>query len=685
MRTLATASSTCCRSTSYAPQQCPCLATPPTIYRTWGILTGRLNDLGQLRFRGRAEQSIFGGMRMRSLFRSDAIVPSVTLHSRRRFLLFTAGSSLALAGRTLLGEAAGAQQEEGYWHDPASWPNGQIPGPSDIAVIDRPIVFAGEAHVAGVQIRPGASLRFWPSSFYGANSSVLKSTGNVIVEGNLIMRPTSSSTRHTLRFTDVDEAAFVGGGLDPLPSDVGLWVIGAGVLDVQGTPLNAWTRPDLRGDISAGATSLILRDVTGWGVGDRIVIVPTQRPSTNRFDDSWWDGTGFEERTITGVSGTTVALDTPLGRAHPRMMNLGAEVANLTRNVVIEGTPEGRSHVFIRSTSAQVLDYAHVRHMGPRKNGLKVLGRWPLHWHHQGDASRGQVHTGLLVTQAGSHAYVPHKSHGITLDRCVAYDCSEDAFWWDETQVEATNDITWNNCLAARLRTAAEDDRGVAGFYLPAGSGNSIRGCVGVGTQGEGISHPARISTGEWTMDALLGHNNRGSGMKVYLNTNQSDEKLVSGLLTYHNAYGIHHGAYGTDWIYQGGKHMANAKGGVALAAVSQERGLHFEDITFDAGGFPDAVTTDRHFKEAAVPTTFTRCTLTGATRACLAILPNQLHDLIDLNDCTLEGNALWLDDAAVSTSLVRIRGGNVGNWDVRPKGQPGTFFAPWNAARTPA
>jgi hypothetical protein len=57
--------------------------------------------------------------------------------------------------------------------------------------------------------------------------------------------------------------------------------------------------------------------------------------------------------------------------------------------------------------------------------------------------------------------------------------------------------------------------------------------------------------------------------------------------------------------------------------------------------------------------------------------------DLIDLEDCTFSGNELWLDDACEPGSLIRIRGANIGNWDVRRKDQPGTFYAPWNAART--
>ena len=48
------------------------------------------------------------------------------------------------------------------WSDPATW-GGQVPGPSDVAVIDRDVLLDVDATVAGVQIAGGASLQYDPA------------------------------------------------------------------------------------------------------------------------------------------------------------------------------------------------------------------------------------------------------------------------------------------------------------------------------------------------------------------------------------------------------------------------------------------------------------------------------------------------------------------------------------------
>jgi hypothetical protein len=63
------------------------------------------------------------------------------------------------------------------------------------------------ASVAGVVVQAGAYLRFTRML-----SLTLSSTGNVIVYGELRMRPKSNSQVHRMVFTGIDETKFVGGG-----------------------------------------------------------------------------------------------------------------------------------------------------------------------------------------------------------------------------------------------------------------------------------------------------------------------------------------------------------------------------------------------------------------------------------------------------------------------------------------
>jgi hypothetical protein len=74
----------------------------------------------------------------------------------------------------------------------------------------------------------GQTLRFDPN-----HSTTLTLTGNMIVRGVLEMRPNPGVT-HILRFAGVDNSRFVGGGNDPIPSDVGLWVVEGGRLNLLG-------------------------------------------------------------------------------------------------------------------------------------------------------------------------------------------------------------------------------------------------------------------------------------------------------------------------------------------------------------------------------------------------------------------------------------------------------------------
>src|SRR5204862_453436 len=114
------------------------------------------------------------------------------------------------------------------WSNPNTW-GGKVPGAGDVAYVTKAVLLDVDATVAGVQIQPGGTLTFDPAS-----NRTLKSTGNVVVSGQLVMRPSSARIVHRLIFINVDESKFVGGGMDVLPTDVGLWVMDPGVVQAVG-------------------------------------------------------------------------------------------------------------------------------------------------------------------------------------------------------------------------------------------------------------------------------------------------------------------------------------------------------------------------------------------------------------------------------------------------------------------
>lgn len=362
----------------------------------------------------------------------------------------------------------------------------------------------------GFRVPPGESWYFDPD-----RSTTVEVAANVIVEGTLSMRPSSPDVTHVLRFVDVDESAYRGGGMEVLDTDVGLWVIGAGVLDLQGTPRASWAR--------TGSDP-------SWLPGDELVITPTEPED-------------FACRPFrTGDAVPQAYEDVPL-----------AEVLNLTRNVIIEGTPEGRAHtVFLQTTQPQNLSHALFRHMGPRQEAerqedQKIVGRWPIHFHFAGEGSRGSVVEGCLVRDAGSHAFVAHESHGVTFRECVAYDVEEAAYWWD--QGDQTHDTLYERCVAANVASIVRN-HALAGFEFQLGRGNRAVACVAtaVGNRGafnaSGFFWPGK-SGSAWDFEDCVAHNNTHNGIFWWQNNIDDVDHETRGFVAYNNGRrGIFQGAY---------------------------------------------------------------------------------------------------------------------------------------------
>jgi hypothetical protein len=209
------------------------------------------------------------------------------------------------------------------------------PEPDEDLAEDAEVV-SGDVTLDALHIASGKTIAFDPDT-----TTTLEVSGNVHVEGTLRMRPSSSEVIHTLRFVDVDESAFVGGHTQrPLQTDVGLWVTGNGILDAQGTPREAWNR--------SGTSPT-------WRSGDELRVTPTRTGNSTTFAEF--------------SSGDRVpSVTDPTGGVH------SAEVFNLTRNVIIEGTgngsadpaANGRAHImFLHCQQPQTISHVALRNLGP--------------------------------------------------------------------------------------------------------------------------------------------------------------------------------------------------------------------------------------------------------------------------------------------------------------------------------
>ncbi|MGE3809442.1 MAG: G8 domain-containing protein, partial [Gemmataceae bacterium] len=184
-----------------------------------------------------------------------------------------------------------------------------------------------------------------------------------------------------------------------------------GRLDIHGAPMSrTWVK--LGDTAKKGDVSVTLAEpVTGWKVGDRIIVTAAMREEK--------DGDFTEKRVVTALEGTKVTFDKPLEQEHLGTGEYRGEVANLSRNVIIESAnPQGeRGHTMFHRHSAGSLSYAEFRHLG-KKN---VLGRYSLHFHLVGNTMRGSSVIGNSIWDSHNRWLTIHGTNYLVVRDNVGY------------------------------------------------------------------------------------------------------------------------------------------------------------------------------------------------------------------------------------------------------------------------
>lgn len=581
------------------------------------------------------------------------------------------------------------------WSDPRTW-GGRVPDKDDLVVVSRRIILDVNARVRGVRITRKGALIFHPG-----RSVTLRTTGNVVVYGRLRFRPARPSIVHRLVFPEIDERRFIGGGMDVMPSDVGLWVAGAGVLDIAGSAKRAWTRAI--GGVPAGATSITLQDEpTGWRTGDEVVITPTLSPANSNHD------VAYDIGIVTAVDRLTrrITLRSPTTFEHPDVeiepgVRLGTEILNLSRNVRIEGRPNGRCHVWIRSSRPQLIHHAALRYTGPRQPIADappftslVAGRYGLHFHVMKGASRGSRVEGVVVRDSGNRAFVTHESHGVKFRDCISHNTLGDAYWWDPSPkpdvipAPPTHDVLYERCVASMVSSGAPFEAlRAAGFFLGARSGNTIRECVAVGVQGHSDSsgfHWPEASTGLWTFEDCVAHNNRENGITAWQITELPS--TIKGFIGYHNGrFGIMHGYYFNGFGYENCVLFGNKLASIVSLAVSTASPVQeFAGIRCDQAGLsPHCVVSLQRIAPPKSPVHFLGCRFRGYTKAAFGFVDENspFPNSFNIVDCGFEGNEFWLGSTIHPASQIHVKDAIRGSITLRRADQPGALRSEWNAS----
>jgi len=185
----------------------------------------------------------------------------------------------------------------------------------------------------------------------------------------------------------------------------------AGRMDFHGAVMNrTWVK--LGETAAKGDQQVTLTEkVTGWTAGDRIILTPTQ---TNYRDKPI-----SEERVITAVEGNVIKFADTLEYVHLGEGDTRGEVANLSRNVIVESAdPAGeRGHTMYHRYSQGSISYAEFRHLGKKD----VLGRYSLHFHLIGNTMRGSYVIGASIHDSHNRWLTIHGTNYLVARDNVGY------------------------------------------------------------------------------------------------------------------------------------------------------------------------------------------------------------------------------------------------------------------------
>ena len=219
----------------------------------------------------------------------------------------------------------------------------------------------------------------------------------------------------------------------------------------------------------------------GWRVGDRLLFPGTGQtsPVNERFIDVKMghllmsECSHSEVRTLIKMvdwdylaGHQLVGLDAPLKFNHDVLERWQGEVANLSRNVIVESAdPKGeRGHTMYHRGSAGSLSYVEFRHLGKRG----VLGRYPVHFHLTGDTMRGSSVIGCSVWDSANRAITLHGTHYLVMRDNVTFDIAGHAFFLEDG-TETRNILDRN--LACVVHQAAPLPDQTLAFDMNTGAG----------------------------------------------------------------------------------------------------------------------------------------------------------------------------------------------------------------------
>ncbi|MGZ8242445.1 Ig-like domain-containing protein [Methylomagnum sp.] len=357
------------------------------------------------------------------------------------------------------------------WTNPATW-GGAVPAPgADLTIAaGQCVTLAGSPpEMGGLTIQ--GRLEFAEADIE------LRAKWILLDQGELHIGSAEQPFQHhaTLTLTDTDAAANLGG-----MGTRGLLVMN-GVLELHGVaPSVIWTK--INQHAPANATQLSLEQAVDWQVGDEIIVGPTDfysRSETelhqvaglagqtlnlqNPLTASRWGLLQYATPTGLSLSDATLATPPadPASGSTPLVLDERAEVANLTRHIVIQApddtlwqTAGFGAHLMIMGQDS----HAHIDGVEFRRVGQRgILGRYPYHSHRRsyvaGGAAVGDVTGDYLrnssLHQSTNRCITIHATNGLTVQNNVCYDIQGHGVFFEDA-VERRNLVEGNLIMHVR-------------------------------------------------------------------------------------------------------------------------------------------------------------------------------------------------------------------------------------------
>lgn len=340
--------------------------------------------------------------------------------------------------------AAGSRR----WSSASTWDSGSPPGLNDKVVIP-----SGSSVL--LDTAAGAKTLSIAGDLHCADADVTLAAEQVMVSGRLVCgAPTSPYVNRFALTLKTPPANIAPGDADYKA----LMAMAPGVIELHGEPRKSWTQ--LGATANAGSDLIQLSETTGWRVGDRIVIAPTdyaELPSGEMTNQA-------EERLISEiVSANTVRLNQPLTHLHFGLVSTytkplphsvwgldeRAEVGLLNRNIRIEGdgssTTSGIGGHIMSMAGTQV----HISGVELFRMGQKnIRGRYPFHWHLVGNAP-GQYIRNSSVHASYNRCVTVHGTHDTLVADNVCYDFVGHGYFLEDG-IETNNTFDHNLGVWAR-------------------------------------------------------------------------------------------------------------------------------------------------------------------------------------------------------------------------------------------